>query len=715
MQQLKGESRRHFLNRLPLLGLSISRGRNPQIAASSPRPQLSAVDAGVVRVSPGFWTPFLPKTTAGVRLENLRLRMPDGVHLNAFLYLPENLDRNAKVPALVNTMPYRYEPQNDSFLARNGYASIFFDVRGTGGSEGIPSDEYSLWEYQDTTHVIDWLSKQPWCNGKIGMYGHSYGAFNSVYEAAALKPPALKAIFALCGTDCRYTDDIHCPGGTMLMIDNAWALGMIISNAAPGGPDFSVNSKASRDRWNTPPWIQVFVRNQLYGPHWRYGSLAPDYNRLTTPAFLGGGYLDIYQNFVPRIMRNSPAMTRGILGPWEHNMAEPGPKIDWDLLRVIWFDYWLKGLKNNAVSEPRAIFYMPGWRKQSFRYTGEIPGEWRALRSWPETVFTPTERLFFRPHPEYPLSKVWVTQAALGSGGKLKDLAGPPSACRLQYYPGSGGSGQSFFPSGGYYGLDYRNEDPYGLSFDTEPLRQPVEMLGFTKARLFVSATAPVANWIVRLCDVAPDGSSYLVSRGYLNGTHRWSHSHPQPLIRNQVYGIDIEMWCVAHRFEPNHRIRVVITNAEFPVIWPSPYAMTTTLYTGGDRPSHISLPVLPHLHFLSAALPAAKSGPIADPVRNYEVTRDFATGKNTVFLRVEDDQIWCRVADNDPASASLRFSSTATLSPLNGRRRISIHTDASLNSTVEYFILNVQCSLHENGILVRSRQWKDQVRRELV
>jgi putative CocE/NonD family hydrolase len=683
--------------------------------AQSARCLLAAVDAGNIRVSPGLWTPFLPKMARGVHLENLRLRMPDGVHLNAFLYLPGNLHRNRKIPALVNTMPYRYEPQNDSYLARNGYAALFVDVRGTGASEGIPSDEYSRWEYQDTTHVIDWLSKQPWCNGNAGMYGHSYGAFNSVYEAAALRPPALKAIFALCGTDRRYTDDIHFPGGAMLMIDNAWALGMIISNVTPGAPDFSVHSQASTDRWNTPPWIQVFLHNQLYGPHWRYGSLAPDYARLTTPAFLGGGYLDIYQNFVPRIMKNSPAITKGILGPWEHNMEEPGPKIDWNDLQVRWFDYWLKGAKRDVLTEPRAIFYMPGWRKQCFRYKGDIPGEWRGLSAWPETVFAPPQRLYFRPRPEYPVSKALTVEPGLGAGGELTELSGPRSACKLRYRPGRGGSGQSFFPGGGYYGLDYRDEDPYGLTFDTVPLRQPVELLGFTTARLFVSSTAPVANWIIRLCDVAPDGSSYLVSRGYLNGTHRWSHTRPQPLVRDEVYEIAIEMWCVAHRFEPDHRIRIVVTNAEFPVIWPSPYLMTTTLYTGGDHASHVNLPVLPNLHFLSPNLPAAERKKVPDPVKSYELTRDFAAGMNAVFFRIEDDRITCRVTDADPARASLQFSSTANYSPLDSARRISIHADASIESTVDYFTLNVQYALRENGIVVRSRQWKDQVRRELV
>ena len=113
----------------------------------------------------------------------------------------------------------------------------------------------------------------------------------------------------------RYTDDIHFPGGAMLMVDNSWAIGMVGSNAMPGAPDFPLYSETSMDRWDTPPWLMGFLRHQRYGPYWERASLAPRYERLQTPTFVAGGYLDIYQNFVMRIMRHSPAISRGVLGP----------------------------------------------------------------------------------------------------------------------------------------------------------------------------------------------------------------------------------------------------------------------------------------------------------------------------------------------------------------------------------------------------------------
>jgi len=725
-------SRRMFLREM---GLAASTGllvRNPfdrrwRIAHAQRKPgSIWSVDAGEVRVSQGPWT-ILPGVEPGVHLENLYLRMPDGVRLNAFLYLPEDLSRGQKVPAVLNTTPYRNMPRNDSTFARNGYASIFVDVRGSGGSEGIPKDEYAPQEHQDTAAVIDWLSKQPWSNGNIGMHGISYSAFNSVWVAAAIKPPALKAIFVRAGTDIRYTDDIHFPGGAMLMVDNSWAISMFHSNIMPGAPDYDINSEPSVDRWETTPWLIGFLHHQLESPYWHHGSLAPDYARLTTPTFLAGGYLDLYQNFVPRIMKNSRgAVTMGILGPWHHSMNIPGPVLDWDRIQVRWFDHWLKGKDTGMLREPRVSFYLPSWTRQSFRHASEIPGEWRFLNEWPETVFAPPDRLYFRPDPERSVAEASAMDPAPAQGGGLADLSGPASALKLRYYPATGGNHHSLGPTGtdGYYGLDNRDEDVWGLAFNTPPLREPVEILGFARARLFVSSTAPVANWIVRLMDVAPDGTSYLISRGCLNGTHRRSHTNPEALVPGEVYEISVELMCTGYRFDPGHRIRAVVTNADFPIFWPSPYMMTTTLFTGGDRPSHIELPVLPRLEYLVGNLPILaesiqKLGKRAsgergsDRVQAYDITYDAVRETHKSFFILGDDTIWCRVKDDDPATASLELSGF-TESKGSGRR-VQARAEGSLLSTQNDFILDVTCTLLENEKVVKSRQWKDKVRRELV
>lgn len=726
-------SRRLFVGEVGLLagGSLISRELGNWHAAAwraVGQESLRAVDAGSVRVSRGPWT-TLPKMTAGVHLESLRLEMPDGVGLHAFLYMPAAMSGSTKIPGLLGVRPYRNAPIADNYLAHRGYATLAVDVRGTGGSEGTPIDEYSAQEHEDSAHVIDWLSEQPWCNGNIGMYGGSYSAINTVWVASNVRPPALKAIFVLNGNDVRYTDDIHFPGGAMLMVDNSWAIGMVAPNSMPRAPDYPLYSQESMDRWDTAPWLQGFLHHQKYGPYWEHGSLAPHYDRLTTPTFLGGGYLDIYQNFVPRIMRNSPAVSRGVLGPWHHN-GGPGPLMDWDAMRLKWFDRWLKGIDNGIDREPRASFYMPRWQPQSFRYRGIVPGEWRHLDDWPDTAFEPGARFYLRPDPEVPLAEIseaaLAGDTAIGRGGQLAQTSGEASAVALRYHPATGGWGQSFGPTRGegYYGLDHRGEDAYGLAFDTPPLHETVEILGFTKARLFVASTAPVATWIVRLNDVAPDGTSYLVSRGYLNGTHHSSHSDPEPLVAGEIYELEVELWCVGHTFEPGHRIRVVVTNADFPVIWPSPGLMTTTLFTGGDRPSHVDLPVLGQHQYGTAEL---RLLPEDDPritaaewdnVQKYQRIHDVATGDHTAYFELGNyrqgvDRIWCRVNENDPAVASVEFKGTYT--GTDGDRRIDARADGKLSSDADSFTLDIECTLLANDEVVRTRRWQDTVKREQV
>jgi uncharacterized protein len=309
-------------------GTLVSPGLLEQLAlgaAPAWAPQsLRAVDAGRLRVSTGPWT-VLPQTVPGVCLENLHLRMPDGVRINAFLYLPDRMAKGARIPGLIRKTPYRHGPRTDSFWARHDYASLFVDVRGTGGSEGVPEDEYSEQEHEDTLHIIDWLSKQPWSNGSIGMYGLSYSAFNSV-QIAMVEPPALKAILAKHGTDDRYTDDVHYMGGVLQMIEHVWGIGMVPSNIMPGAPNFDVNSEASRTRFESPPWVFRWIEEQTDGPYWRHGSLRPRYDQLTIPTYLLGGWLDGYQNFVPRTMHYSPAVTKGILGPWKPTIPTAQPR-----------------------------------------------------------------------------------------------------------------------------------------------------------------------------------------------------------------------------------------------------------------------------------------------------------------------------------------------------------------------------------------------------
>ncbi len=686
--------------------------------------QLRSVSAAGIAVAPGPWT-SLPVPDAGIYLENVLLTMKDGVRLNAFIYLPNHMDFRAPIGAVLNTTPYRNMPQGTEHNVKAGLASVFLDVRGTGGSDGEPLDEYTRQEHLDTAAVIAWMAAQPWCNGNVGMYGVSYSAFNSLQVAYELKPPALKTIVAMAGTDKRYTDDIHYPGGCMLMVDNSWSLGMLVMNTMPGAPEYLLDDQAARDRWETAPWLFNFLRNQRDGEYWDYGSLYTDYSRLEIPTYLVGGYLDIYQNQVMRIMRNSTkAMTMGLLGPWHHWLDTPGPVVDLQGIQNRWFDHWLNGNDTGMLEEPRATFYMPRWRRQSFRFTDPVPGEWRYLDDWPDSAFAPPDtRYLVSASASAPAAPDANAAANLPSGqnGSLSSRPGAGTVQTLEYRPGTGGHDQSFGPTGaeGYYGIDRRDQDVWGLSFDSDVLSEPLEILGFARAKLFVSVSAPIANFIVRICDLAPDGTSYLITRAYLNGTHRNSSRAPEPMQPGTIYELDLEAMCTAYRFEPGHRIRINISNADFPVLWPSPEPFTMQLHTGGAYPSFVALPTLGDVDYCDGNVPMGEPLPdsseqVDEDTSWYELRKDLERGRTTALFNLPlGGKLTCQVDDNQPGQASMQID-TRRIEEGHGRT-IETHSLGSLTSTATDFIVDITITLKEGDRPVRTQRWRETIPRDHV
>ena len=175
-------------------------------------------------------------------VENFWITMADGVKLSASMYIPDDAAKN-KVPALLEFLPYRKrdgthvrDALTHPYLAGHGYAAVRVDMRGSGDSEGLLTDEYTKQEQDDAIAVIEWLAKQKWCTGKVGMFGISWGGFNAL-QVAARQPEALKAIVTICSTDDRYEDDIHYKGGTLLNENLGWAATMLAYSSRPPDPD----------------------------------------------------------------------------------------------------------------------------------------------------------------------------------------------------------------------------------------------------------------------------------------------------------------------------------------------------------------------------------------------------------------------------------------------------------------------------------------------
>ena len=512
----------------------------------------------------------------------------DGVRLAADLYFPKGHEPGAggaPLPVLLEYLPYRKTEDRDgrlalfSYFLRRGYAVARVDIRGTGNSEGrLVEYEYSEQEQRDGEDVIAWLATQPWSTGKLGMFGLSWGGFNSLHMAMR-NPPALKAVVAIQAADDLYEDDAHFIDGGMHV--DSYEMQLDLANAMPGAPDYRIDEAYFRDRFDTPPWLPLYKRQSRAGPFWERTAPIRHLDNIRIPTFLIGGLLDGYRDSVPRMLAGmKSAPVKAIMGPWSHawpNNSYPEPSIEWRHEAVRWFDHWLKGIDTGIMQEPRFALYVRH-SHPPLQDIAAVPGEWRWEEGWP-IARARTQTLY--PRADRTLA-----------GGKPPARAGIHN---LDYVPTAGVEAGGPVMWWGDPTPDQRPSDAFGLVYESAPLEADLEVTGFPVAHLKVSASAPVANWFVRLSDVAPGGAVSLVAGAGFNGTHRESSREPKALVPGQEVALGIEMHFTTWVFPKGHRIRFVVSNAQWPMFWPSPQAMSTTLRLGGKGATRLDLPVIPH------------------------------------------------------------------------------------------------------------------------
>src|SRR5262249_13037338 len=142
--------------------------------------------------------------------------------------------------------------------------------------------------------------------------------------------------------------------------------------------------------------------------------------------------------------------------------------------------------------------------------------------------------------------------------------------------------------------LDQRADESHSIVYTSEILPRTIYVVGRPRVRLFVSSNQPVAQILVRLCDVAPDGPSVLISRGFLNLTAReYPASPPSELERGKVYEIDMQLLACAYELQSGHRIRLMLSGADFLSMWPPPRHFASKVFRDSKRPSYLELPTL--------------------------------------------------------------------------------------------------------------------------
>ncbi len=540
--------------------------------------------------------------------EHRFLSMSNGVRIAVTLHLP---DTAGPWPVIFEARPYRKDdlswaaPIYRRFVEEGDYAVCRADVRGTGSSEGVAEDEYTEREWRDWLEVIDWLASQEWSTGAVAMYGTSYSGFNSL-QVAALRPPALKAIVPIYATDRRYTDDVHYGGGARRGIDFLdYPLNMVAMNALPPVP--AVYGEGWREEWRrrveaNPPWELRWLEEQNEGPYWLHGSVCTDYDAIEAATLIVAGHADGYHNMAFRTFEALRCPKRLLFGPWSHmspRLSLPGPRIDHVPEMLRWFDRYLKGIDNGVDREsPIVVFVRRSTRPQPD--LDEYRGTWRLEPAWPPERLREERREL-------------STAAVAGRGDAARD------ALEIRGDVGTTGSiwCAAELPFGPPW--DQRPDEAFSLVYDWPALGEELEIMGHPRVELMVASSAPVAFVSAKLCDVFPDGTSALVTRGILNLTHRNSHEEPEPLVPGRPVRATIELDATSWIFEAGHRVRLDLAAADFPSSWPPPHPGTIKV----DRAA--SALVLPVLH-----------GPSPDPR-----VPEFTPGEPAPVMRAEELPVW--------------------------------------------------------------------------
>ncbi len=443
-------------------------------------------------------------------------------------------------------------------IAARGYAVLHLSLRGSGLSEGS-NDLYSHYG-EDGYDAVEWMAKQPWCNGRVGMVGASLLGI-SQWLTAREGPPSLQAIVpeVACG-DCY--GQLWYPGGMLP------GPGRQARRLVPGAAGEYAAALLHRD---DDAW-------------WRARStLAGDMAGIAgrgVAAFIAGG-LDDYMS--PASIRayeqfDAPgARKRLFLGPYGHGWHTAFIQE----LQVQWLDHWLKGVANGAETAPRVILYVKGANR------------WRAEQDWPLADAHPTPLHLSARH------SATIASRNDGSLTAQRPPAGPPAV--LPYSPEQGPFLPAMLGSRGRVAIDQAPDEAQALTWTSMRLTVATEVTGYPKLTLWVASSAPDGDVVAEITDVAPDGSSRQVVQGYLNLPRAADPAAPQPLVPGQAQRFVLETYPVAYVFQPGHRIRISLAGGAKPApdqAFPqgpgkNPAPFDLTILQDREHPAMLELPVV--------------------------------------------------------------------------------------------------------------------------
>ena len=491
--------------------------------------------------------------------------MHDGVELAANVFLPPG---HTRFPVILERTPYgkgEAITPNYAALLQHGYAIVVEDVRGRYESGGVFDPLHQ--EGSDGDDTLNWIARQPWSNGKIGMTGGSYRGIVQ-WQAALRNNPHLKAIFPVVSGDDDYRDRFYSTGGAMKL---GQRLEWMAENLRTPSfhPDFSrfilhlpLTTSDLAATGQISPMYRAVITHPAYDGFWRSISTREALARIKVPVFAVGGW---YDNFAESdldaftALRQTSGLNRILIGAWPHNMSYKFPGVDLGpnsaipvrALQIQWFDQWLMGKDTPLLSRPPVKIFVMGANR------------WRE-----DSQFPPADA---RSQALYLSSRAGAN--GLSGDGALS-LRVPSRSPQDRYVydprnpvPTRGGAvccNPKIFPWGP---MDQRPVEQRSdvLVYTSAPLQEPLEVVGPVKAVLYVSSTARDTDFTAKLVDVSPDGEARNLTDGILRLRYRDSLSASLPLQPGQVYRVTIDAGVTANVFLPGHRIRLEISSSNFP------------------------------------------------------------------------------------------------------------------------------------------------------
>ena len=531
--------------------------------------------------------------------------MRDGVRLMANIYLPSE---HARVPAILVRTPYNkgadITPNYQAFV-EHGYAVVVEDVRGRYESEG--TFQPLRQEPNDGDDTINWVARQSWCDGKIGMMGGSYVGIVQ-WKAALLNNPHLKAIFPVVSGDDDYRDRFYSTGGAMKLGNRLeW---MSENLRVPEyHPDFSkyvlhlpLRTADIAATGRTSEMYQLVMRHPAFDSFWRGISTREQLAKIRVPVFSVGGW---YDNFAESdldayaTLHKNSGLNRILIGPWPHNMSlkfdgvdfGPDASVPIRELQMEWFDQWLMGKDVPLVSQPPLKIFVMGENK------------WLDAREWPPEGSRPRS-FYFQSNGR--------ANTSSGDGALSEKPARGIVSDRYVFDPRNpvptlGGAvccNPRIFPWGPMDQRAVEQRDDV-LVYSTRPLKQPVEVVGPVQVVLYISTSATDTDFTAKLVDVFPDGYARNLTDGILRLRYRESLEKSQPAKPGEVYPITVDAGVTSNVFLKGHRIRIEISSSNFPRFDRNPNTggspadgtkllkASQTIYHDREHPSHVVLMVM--------------------------------------------------------------------------------------------------------------------------